>query len=195
MRKTFSAEWGHQASEFIAELQQQLAAAEEAEVEVNRLTRELKEQQDGISRVWTALGITTYTGKSLWEHVALLTADLAAAESLLECRMPDTSERDWPASGPPKTANDLIWLLSCYVADYMPEPLPDDKFFAAWERYAEKPISELYQKLTESEHNVELAEARCERLEAILRSITTVENSIPHPDSWESQVGQYVAKE
>ena len=55
----------------------------EAKNRIAELTCELKEQHDGISRVWTALGITKYTGKPIWEHVTELTAELAAARA--EC--------------------------------------------------------------------------------------------------------------
>lgn len=56
---------------------------------------------------------------------------------------PDTDAQD-PHSGYPKTTNDIIHLLSCYIDDYLPADVQlPDAFYIAWERQSAKVIDRL----------------------------------------------------
>lgn len=70
-------------------------------------------------------------------------AELAELRRLLEPARMDTKERDWTDG--PKTVNDLLWLMTCCMADYMPtELVPNDEYFGAWERAVRPFIEKLF---------------------------------------------------
>lgn len=54
-----------------------IEAVEEMEDEIRRL----QESDDALTRVWQALGITSYTGRSVWEHVAELRAAVSGGKT------------------------------------------------------------------------------------------------------------------
>lgn len=58
---------------------------------------------------------------------------------LTSCR----SDTDIEDVGYPRTANDVLSLLSAYIVDVMPDPIPGDEYFGAWERLARPVIERL----------------------------------------------------
>jgi hypothetical protein len=67
-------------------------------------------------------------------------------ELLQPCR-PDTDAQTDPAY--PATVNDVLHLLSCYIADFLPDDvILSDEYFSAWERQA-RPVIERIMKPTD----------------------------------------------
>lgn len=85
--------------------------------------------------------------------------EIERLRALLEPCRPDTDAQTDPAY--PQTVNDVLSLLSAYIADFLPaECCPGDEYFAAWERQARKVVEPLVQQLVEAYLEVERLRAR-----------------------------------
>jgi hypothetical protein len=66
--------------------------------------------------------------------------------AILEPCRPDADAQTDPSY--PATVNDVLHLLSCYIADFLPDDMvPGDEYYAAWERQA-RPVIERIMKPT-----------------------------------------------
>jgi hypothetical protein len=86
----------------------------------------------------------------LRKQLAEKTAEVERLCQLLEPCRPDTDAQTDDAY--PKTVNDVLSLLSAYIADFLPDDVcPGDEYFGAWERQARKVIAPMMQRLESSQ--------------------------------------------
>jgi hypothetical protein len=65
--------------------------------------------------------------------------------ALLEPCRPDTDAQT--DASYPKTVDDVLSLLSAYIADFLPDDVcPGDEYFGAWERQARRVVGPIMQK-------------------------------------------------
>ena len=87
-------------------------------------------------------GLAFHTWRDLLNVAKTFAAEVERLTKLLEPCKPDTDAQT--DNSYPKTTNDIISLLSDYIADFMPgDTVPDDTYFAAWERQARPVIDKL----------------------------------------------------
>lgn len=115
-----------------------------------QLVRTLLEQLDECKAKLAASETLGKAATDVAEHwgkrVNELNEQLAESERLLEpCRHDTDTQTD---AGYPRTTNDILSLLSAYIADFLPDKFElDDKYYGAWERQARKVIEPLMERL------------------------------------------------
>jgi len=73
--------------------------------------------------------------------------EIERLRKLLEPCRPDTDAQT--DASYPKTVDDVLSLLSAYIADFLPDDVcPDDEYFGAWERQARRVIGPLMESNT-----------------------------------------------
>ena len=108
-----------------------------------------------------------------WDVASALTKgadEIERLRKLLEPCRPDTDAQTDPSY--PKTVDDVLSLLSAYIADFLPEDVcPDDEYFGAWERQARKVVGPIMQERDEARAtaNIHVERALIDSLESDLR--------------------------
>ena len=73
--------------------------------------------------------------------------EIERLRKLLEPCRPDTDAQTDPSY--PKTVDDVLSLLSAYIADFLPDDVcPGDEYFGAWERQARKVVEPIMESNT-----------------------------------------------
>jgi hypothetical protein len=82
--------------------------------------------------------------------------EIERLRALLEPCRPDTDAQTDPRY--PKTVDDVLSLLSAYIADFMPaESVPGDEYFGAWERQARKVVEPIMRERDEARAQLAVA--------------------------------------
>lgn len=87
-------------------------------------------------------------------------------ERLTALLTPCRSDTDIEDVGYPRTTNDVLSLLSAYIVDVMPESIPGDEYFGAWERLARPVIERLTSSSDERDSEIERLRLKCVELGA-----------------------------
>lgn len=96
--------------------------------------------------------------------------EIKRLRGLLEpCRHDTDTQAD---AGYPRTVNDVLSLLSAYIADFMPEDAcPGDEYFAAWERQARKIVAPIMEEIERLRSEIERLTAERDRARSIARQL------------------------
>jgi hypothetical protein len=112
---------------------------DDADVETNKLHTECGHLQADLDELASLLEDVRRGWDAEILQCVQLRKENTVLRGLLEpCRADTDAQTD---SSYPRTVNDVLSLLSAYIADFLPDDVcPGDEYFAAWERQARKVI-------------------------------------------------------